>query len=122
MPESRFPRVELLDEPATRELQHFCLAFDGAWEDYPWGDVVYKVGSKIFTFLGAANGVASITVKATRDDADALCQLPHIEPARYIGRHGWVTVRIEDEGTLGQAFDLIDASYQLVRGKRGVSR
>ena len=119
MPESRFPPVDVPDTPVAKEVQCFCLSFDGAWEDHPWGDIVYKVGSKIFCFLGMGGGMAGVTVKATLDDADALCQLPHIEPARYIGRHGWVSVRIEDEGGLGQAFDLIDASYRLVRGKRG---
>jgi predicted DNA-binding protein (MmcQ/YjbR family) len=121
MPDSRFPPVELPDTPVARELQRFCLSFEGAWEDYPWGDVVYKVGSKIFCFLGflgGNSGLAGVTVKATQDDADALCHLPHIDRARYIGRHGWVSVSIEDEGVLGQAFDLIDASYQLVRGRR----
>jgi len=118
MAESRFPPVELPDTLIARELQRFCLSFEGAWEDYPWGDVVYKVGSKIFCFLGIGGGIGGVTVKATPDDADALCQLPHIERARYIGRHGWVSVSIEDEGVLGQAFDLIDASYELVRGRR----
>jgi predicted DNA-binding protein (MmcQ/YjbR family) len=118
MPESRFPPVELPDTPLAREVQRFCLSFEGAWEDYPWGDIVYKVGGKIFCFLGVNGSLAGITVKATQDDADALCQLPHIERARYIGRYGWVSVGIEDEGDLGQAMDLIDASYQLVRGRR----
>jgi predicted DNA-binding protein (MmcQ/YjbR family) len=119
VPESRFPPVDLPDTHAAREVQRFCLAFEGAWEDYPWGDIVYKVGSRIFCFLGIGGGMAGVTVKATHEDADALRQLPHIEPARYIGRHGWVSVRIEDEGTLGQAFDLIEASYHLVRDKKG---
>lgn len=118
MTESRFPPVEVPDTRVAKELQRFCLTFDGAWEDYPWGDVVYKVGSKIFCFLGLGCGMAGITIKATQDDADALCQLPHIERARYIGRYGWVSVSIEDEGDLGPAFDLIDAGYGLVRGKR----
>jgi predicted DNA-binding protein (MmcQ/YjbR family) len=118
MPESRFPPVELPDRPFAQELQRFCLSFEGAWEDYPWGDIVYKLGGRIFCLLGIGGGMAGITVKATHEDADALCQLPHIERARYIGRHGWVSVGIEDEDALGQAFDLIDASYKLVRGKR----
>ena len=118
MPESRFPHIELPDTPVARELQRFCLSFEGAWEDYPWGDLVYKVGAKMFAALGVTGTVTDLTVKATLDDQDALVQLPHIEKARYVGKHGWITVSISDEASMAHAFDLIDASYQLVRGRR----
>ena len=37
-----------------QELLTYCLAKPGAWQDEPWdGDVVAKVGSKIFAFLGS---------------------------------------------------------------------
>ncbi|MGH3203649.1 MAG: MmcQ/YjbR family DNA-binding protein [Streptosporangiaceae bacterium] len=36
------------------ELLTYCLAKPGAWPDEPWdGDVVVKVGAKIFAFLGS---------------------------------------------------------------------
>ena len=35
-------------------LLGYCLAKPGAWQDEPWeGDVVAKVGGKIFAFLGS---------------------------------------------------------------------
>ena len=36
------------------DLLAYCLAKPGAWQDEPWdGDVVAKVGGKIFAFLGS---------------------------------------------------------------------
>ena len=103
----------------ARELQRFCLSFESAWEDYPWGDVVYKVGSRMFAALGVTGDLAGLTVKATLDDQDALVQLPHVEKARYVGKHGWITVTVSDEATLAHARDLIAESYRLVKGSRG---
>ncbi|HWC28527.1 MAG TPA: MmcQ/YjbR family DNA-binding protein [Dehalococcoidia bacterium] len=118
MPESRFPRVELPESRLAQELQRHCLTFEGAWEDYPWGDVVYKTGTKMFAGLGVHEGVASITLKATLEDQDALVQLPHIEKARYVGLQGWITVTVADDESLAHAIDLVAESYRLVRGKR----
>jgi len=113
MSDSRYPPVALPDSDLARALQSHCLACEGAWEDYPWGDIVYKVGVKMFAVTGPALPVR-VTVKATLDDATVLTQFPNIEKAAYIGRWGWVTVTIEDESTLAQAAELIDASYALV--------
>ena len=113
---SKYPPVALPDTNYAKELQAFCLALPDAWEDYPWGDIVYKLGAKMFAAMGGKP--LGVTAKATPEDAEVLVQLPHISVARYIGRWGWVTVAVTDKSTYEHARELIEASYALVAPKR----
>lgn len=93
-----------------------ALSKPGAWRDEPWeGDVVVKVGSKVFAFFGDPDTGTSIGVKCgrNRDEADEwTSRYPEdAEVSSYIGRYGWnsLTVggRIPDE----ELFEAVDASY-----------
>jgi predicted DNA-binding protein (MmcQ/YjbR family) len=114
---ARFLPVALPDSPIARSLREFCLSFEGAYEDYPWGDIIFKVGAKMFAGSGPSLPV-TVTVKAPKEDAAVLVQMPHIERAAYVGQHGWVTITIEDDETWELAKELIATSYQLVAPKR----
>lgn len=115
MTASRFPPVALPDSAFAVEVQRCCLDLPRAWEDYPWGDIVYKVGAKMFAAVGPKPPLA-VTLKATHENAAVLTQFSHIRVAPYIGRHAWVSVVIEDEAALDQAGELILTSYELVKG------
>jgi predicted DNA-binding protein (MmcQ/YjbR family) len=99
------------------DLLAYCLAKPGAYADEPWeGDVVAKVGGKIFSF----NGEASIGVKCGRD-ADEAAELRERYPndvtvMAYIGRFGWNTVQMDGAIPDDELFELIDASYETVVG------
>jgi len=101
------------------ELLSYCLAKPGAWQDEPWeGDVVVKVGSKIFAFLGA---VSSVGVKcgATREVADEwLVRYPDDASVMpYIGRSGWNSLRLGG-GIPGEELrEAVDVSYDMVVSK-----
>jgi len=103
------------------QLLAYCLAKPGAWQDEPWeGDVVAKVGPKIFAFLGSGEP-PSVGLKcgASREAADEwVLRFPGdamVMP--YIGRSGWNTLRVG--GAIGddEIMEAIDASYASVVSK-----
>lgn len=105
------------------ELVAYCLAKPGAWQDEPWeGDLVVKVGPKIFAFLGSGpDSTASVGLKcgATRDLADEWLQR-YPEDASvmaYIGRSGWNSLRIGGAIPADELLEAVDASYDAVVGK-----
>jgi len=74
-------------------LLAYCLAKPGAWQDEPWeGDVVAKVGGKIFAFFGSGD-TPSVGLKCgpSREAADEwLLRYPgDASVMAYIGRSGW---------------------------------
>jgi predicted DNA-binding protein (MmcQ/YjbR family) len=101
------------------ELLRYCLGKPGAWQDEPWeGDVVAKVGSKIFAFLGAGTSVG-VKCGATREVADEwLARFPdHATVMPYIGRSGWNSLQIGGGIPDEDLLEAIDASYDAVVAK-----
>jgi predicted DNA-binding protein (MmcQ/YjbR family) len=103
------------------ELLAYCLGKPGAWQDEPWeGDVVVKVGGKIFAFLGAPPG-GSVGVKcgANREVADEwLTRYPDdASVMAYIGRSGWNTLRADGAIPSDDIIEAIDSSYEMVLAK-----
>jgi predicted DNA-binding protein (MmcQ/YjbR family) len=106
----------------TREemLAH-CLAKPGAWLDQPWeNDVVVKVGSKIFAFLGSPeSGTVGVKCGPNREIADEwLLRYPEdASVMAYIGRSGWNTLRIGGAIPDDELLEAVDASYDTVVSK-----
>jgi predicted DNA-binding protein (MmcQ/YjbR family) len=105
------------------ELLAYCLAKPGAWPDEPWeGDVVVKVGSKIFAFLGGDHRGESdreqvgLKCGANRDEADEwLARYPADAAVMpYIGRSGWNTLYLGGGIPDDEVREAIDASYAAV--------
>jgi predicted DNA-binding protein (MmcQ/YjbR family) len=107
------------------ELLSYCLSKPGAWPDEPWeGDVVVKVGSKIFAFLGSESDdspTAGVGLKCgpTREVADEwLARYPDdASVMAYIGRSGWNSLRSGGRIPDDELREAIDASYEAVVAK-----
>jgi predicted DNA-binding protein (MmcQ/YjbR family) len=101
------------------ELLAYCLAKPGAWQDEPWeGDVVAKVGAKIFAFLGGAEGIG-VKGGRNRDEANEwLHRYPDdASVMAYIGRSGWNTLRIGGAIPDDEIYQAVDDSYDFVVSK-----
>ena len=101
------------------ELLGYCLAKPGAWQDEPWeGDVVAKVGSKIFAFLGTGAAVG-VKCGASREPANEwLARYPDdASVMAYIGRSGWNSLRLDGAIPDDELFEAVDASYDMVVSK-----
>jgi predicted DNA-binding protein (MmcQ/YjbR family) len=102
------------------ELVAYCLAKPGAWQDEPWdGDVVAKVGPKIFAMLGSGGGGIGLKCGATREQADEwLARYPDdASVMAYIGRSGWNTLQTRGAIPADELMEAIDASYDAVVAK-----
>ena len=100
------------------EMLAYCMSKPGAWQDEPWeADVVAKVGSKIFAFLGSEQA-ATVGLKCgpTREVADEwLVRYPDDAAVMaYIGRSGWNTLRIGGAIPDDEILEAVDASYDTV--------
>lgn len=95
-----------------------CLGKPGAWRDEPWeGDVVAKVGDKIFAFIGDES--VGLKCGANRDEADEWL-LRHPDAAHvmaYIGRSGWNTLDLNKTIADDEIVEAIDDSYRTVVAK-----
>ena len=98
------------------ELLAYCLTKPGAWQDEPWeGDVVAKVGSKIFAFLGSGTSIG-VKCGRSREKADEwLARYPDdVAVMAYIGRYGWNTLRIGGAIPEDEVYAAVDGSYEAV--------
>jgi predicted DNA-binding protein (MmcQ/YjbR family) len=106
------------------DLLAYCLAKPGAAPDEPWeGDVVAKVGGKIFAFTG--DRTVGLKCGRTAEEAGELrVRYPAaVTVMPYIGRYGWNTVALDGAVPDDEIRELVDASYdeivaRLPRSKR----
>ncbi|MEG3630267.1 MmcQ/YjbR family DNA-binding protein [Streptomyces poriticola] len=102
----------------------FALGLPGAVEEFPWGESVAKVNSKVFVFLGVDDGShpLGLTVKLTDEEAHAhALTCPGAAPAGYgLGRSGWVSIPLEEKGAPAAELlcDWVEESYRTIAPKR----
>lgn len=100
-------------------LREFALTLPGAWEDFPWGETVVKVGKKIFVFLGeGGDAPGGFAVKLDEALEEALA-IEDAAPSGYgLGRAGWVNVPLKGRSpSIDVLRDWVEESYRRIAPK-----
>ena len=101
------------DSDISAIIQNYCFAFDDTRSDLLRKKVTYKVNARIFVMIASENPLV-LTVKSVPERNKILLEHPNISTASYMGRFGWISIRVSDPNSLELAKDLIKQSYLIV--------
>jgi predicted DNA-binding protein (MmcQ/YjbR family) len=91
-----------------------ALSLPEAYEDDPWGFPVFKVANnRLFAWMIEDDDAVEVTLKMDEAMRAATNASPHVRPASHLGRYGWVTTRVDDEGTFQEALGWLEESWWL---------
>lgn len=80
----------------TRALKAHCARYPGATSralGHPWNVLLYEIGGKQFAYFKLSQPEKwRFSFRTTPERFLELTDQPGIKPARYMGRHRWVTV------------------------------
>jgi len=113
-------------DPAYVRFRDLCLALPDTKVTMTWGEPHMRVGEKIFTGWGLLEGKKSwsFSVKVDKDKQAALVHSdPRFTIAPYVGKHGWVSVRV-DKGRedWGEIEALVEEGYRNIASKKQIER
>jgi len=103
------------------DVAAYCLDKPGVTEEYPFGPEVtaFKVGGKMFALASPPERPERLSLKCDPVRAQLLRQdFPEITPGYHLNKQHWNTLDVT--GALPEELvqELIDHSYDLVKGKR----
>ncbi|HEY0705483.1 MAG TPA: MmcQ/YjbR family DNA-binding protein [Polyangia bacterium] len=110
------------------KVRALCAALPETTEVEAWGHPTFRVGDKIFAGFGndegGAPGVVTLGVKTTMDMQAALVSSdPRFSIAKYVGKHGWVSLRLAHDAVNWDEIDaLLRGSYRLIAPPKLVRR
>lgn len=97
------------------KVRALCLALPDTKLTMTWGSPHFRVGDKIFCGYGEdADGKQVLSVKLKLDHAQQVLQNPGFSPAKYVGKHGWVTLDVKLRKSWAQVAELVRESYELI--------
>jgi predicted DNA-binding protein (MmcQ/YjbR family) len=116
------PRLDGPIEIITR-FRQICLELPESTEVEAWGHPTFRVKDKIFASAGAMAGVWTFGMKTTHEmQAGLVASDPRFTVAAYVGKHGWVSMRVDEDIDWNQVRALVVESYRMIAPKTLAAR
>jgi predicted DNA-binding protein (MmcQ/YjbR family) len=108
------------NDTVHERLLGIVLGLPGAYEDRPWGEVHCKVAGKIFVGWGRHDdGAMSLGFKTDKQlQAMLVASDPRFTVAAYVGKHGWVNMKLGPAPNWGEVEHFIVDSYRMIAPKK----
>ncbi len=104
------------------QLRNYVLSKPNVEEGFPFGEdtLVFKVYNKIFLLTGLDNTPLQFNVKCNPDKAIELRETypETVLPGFHMNKKHWNTIIVNGVLSIKQLKEMIDASYDLVKGKK----
>jgi predicted DNA-binding protein (MmcQ/YjbR family) len=112
------------EDPFHERLIAIVKTLPGAYEDRPWGSVHCKVAEKIFVGWGRhESGEMGIGFKTDKSlQAMLVASDPRFSIAKYVGKHGWVDMKIGKRPNWDEIEQFIVDSYRRIAPKKLVKQ
>ena len=106
-------------DPFHQRLLKIVEQLPGAYEDRPWGSVHCKVAGKIFVGWGRDDGEMSVGFKTDKQlQAMLVASDARFTVAKYVGKHGWVDMRLGGKPNWAEVETFIIDSYRMIAPKK----
>ena len=99
------------------QLRKLCLSFNGATEEFPFGDEVsvFKVGGKMFALSFLRRQPLEVNLKCEPELAVELrTSYESVRPGYHMNKRHWNTVTLGGDLPERLARDMVEDSYDLV--------
>ena len=107
-------------DPHLVKLREILKTLPEAVEDTPWGSIHWKVRGKIFGGWGRSeDGESSIGFKTDKELQAMLVKSdPRFSIAPYVGKHGWVDMKLGDAPDWQEVEHFVVESYKMIAPKK----
>ena len=104
-----------LTDPVIEKLRAICAGLPGTDETASWGHPNFRVGKKIYTGYENYKGQWYVFFLVGKEHQALFLKDPRFISTPYIGKNGWVSLRIEGRLRWTEIRSLVRQSYKLVQ-------